>query len=180
MIGSDHEIVLGMNWKKSSDNWDIVVNFGSVAFGLIMKWLETNSEDRDVVVNLSPVALCNAFTDPDNVATLLLFQLKEGVEHTKVELLHESILVQPHLLFEELILQGFLPRVGACSLKALLVLAVVLRHLVIVISPCESLEPISSVPKELIVMMNALLSASKASISHITSAVSPPMFRQKL
>jgi len=40
----------------------------------------TTSEDRDVVVNLGPVALGNTFTDPDNIATLLLLQLEEGVE----------------------------------------------------------------------------------------------------
>jgi len=38
------------------------------------------SEDRDVVVNLGPVALCNTFTDPDDVSALLLLQLEEGVE----------------------------------------------------------------------------------------------------
>merc|ERR1719180_770347 len=49
-----------------------------------------------------------------------------------MELLHESILVQPHLL-----------------LKELLVLTVVLSHLphlIIVISPCKSLKPIRSQP----------------------------------
>jgi len=47
-----------------------------------LKWkrIQTNSEDRDIVVNLSPVALGNAFADPDNVAALLLLQLEEGVE----------------------------------------------------------------------------------------------------
>ena len=43
------------------------------------------------------MALRNALADPDDVATLLLLQLEEGVEDSKVELLHESILVQPHL-----------------------------------------------------------------------------------
>ena len=120
MIWSDHEIC-----------------WGGIDIG--------TSEDGDVVVNLGPVALRNALADPDDVATLLLLQLEEGVEDSKVELLHESILVQPHLnhlvsdlgkqsnntdlLLEEFILQGFLPRVSACSLKALLVLAVVFRHL---------------------------------------------------
>merc|ERR1719234_811558 len=97
-----------------------------------MRWgLNQNDtlKDRDVVVNLSPVALCNAFTDPNDVATFLLLQLEEGVEDPKVELLHERILVQPHLLFKEFILQGFLPRVGTSSLKALLVLSVVLGQL---------------------------------------------------
>ena len=108
------------------------------------------------------MALGNAFTDPDDVSALLLLQLEEGVEHSKVELLHEGILVQPHLkhfdllvdtglskikhscweirqdktvhsttdlLLKEFILQGLFPRVGASSLKALLVLTVVLSHL---------------------------------------------------
>ena len=57
----------------------------------------SNSEDGDVVVNLCPVALSHTLADPDDVAALLLFQLEEGVEHAKVELLHEGILVQPHL-----------------------------------------------------------------------------------
>ena len=39
---------------------------------------------------------------------------------------------------------------------------------------------VSSVPNEFIVMIKALLSASNAKISHITSCVSPPMFLQKL
>ena len=67
-----------------------------------------------------------------------------------------------HLLLKEFVLQGFLSRVGAGALEALLVLAVVLRHLphlekwnfefsgssvahtnlVIVISPGKSLEAI--------------------------------------
>ena len=38
--------------------------------------------------------LSHALSDPDDVATLLLLQLQERVEHTKVELLHERIDVQ--------------------------------------------------------------------------------------
>ena len=57
----------------------------------------SNSEDWDVVVNLCPVALSHTLADPDDVATLLLFELEEGVEHSEVELLHEGVLVQPHL-----------------------------------------------------------------------------------
>ena len=57
----------------------------------------SNSEDGDVVVNLCPVALSHTLADPDDVPALLLFQLEEGVEHTEVELLHEGVLVQPHL-----------------------------------------------------------------------------------
>ena len=57
----------------------------------------SNSEDGYVVVNLCSVALSHTLADPDDVATLLLLQLEEGVEHTEVELLHEGVLVQPHL-----------------------------------------------------------------------------------
>lgn len=57
----------------------------------------SNSKDGDVVVDLCPVTLSHTLADPDDVAALLLFQLEEGVEHTEVELLHEGILVQPHL-----------------------------------------------------------------------------------
>ena len=57
----------------------------------------SNSEDGDVVVNLCPVALSHTLADPDDVSALLLFQLEEGVEDTEVELLHEGVLVQPHL-----------------------------------------------------------------------------------
>ena len=56
-----------------------------------------HSEDGDVVVDLGSVALGDALADPDDVAALLLLQLEEGVEDAKVELLHEGILVQPHL-----------------------------------------------------------------------------------
>merc|ERR1719382_2009853 len=105
----------------------------------------SNSEDWDVVVNLCPVALSHTLADPDDVPALLLLQLEEGVEHTEVELLHEGVLVQPHLLLKELVLEGLLARVGAGALEALLVLAVVLGHLphlVIVISPGKSLEAV--------------------------------------
>ena len=57
----------------------------------------SNSEDGDIVVNLCPVALSHTLADPDDVAALLLLQLEEGVEDAKVELLHEGILIQPHL-----------------------------------------------------------------------------------
>ena len=57
----------------------------------------SDSEDGDVVVNLCPVALSHTLADPDDVPALLLLQLEEGVEHTEVELLHEGVLVQPHL-----------------------------------------------------------------------------------
>lgn len=57
-------------------------------------------EDGDVVVNLGAVALGDAFGNPHNVATLLLLELHEGVEDTKVELVEEGQLVQFHLRTE--------------------------------------------------------------------------------
>ena len=57
----------------------------------------SNSKDGDVVVDLCPVALSHTLADPDDVPALLFLQLEEGVEHTEVELLHEGVLVQPHL-----------------------------------------------------------------------------------
>merc|ERR1719282_1470855 len=50
-----------------------------------------------------------------------------------------------HLVFKELVLQSFLPWVGPCTFEALLVLTVIfgnLSNLIIVISPCKSLESI--------------------------------------
>lgn len=47
-------------------------------------------EDRDVVVNLGPVALGNALGNPHNVATLLLLELHKGIENTKVELVQKG------------------------------------------------------------------------------------------
>ena len=75
----------------------------SICF-LIMKCaredeLKIRSEDGDIVVNLGSVALGDTLADPDDVTALLLFQLEERVEDAKVELLHEGILVQPHLKY---------------------------------------------------------------------------------
>ena len=49
------------------------------------------------------MALRDTLADPDYVAALLLLQLEEGVEDPKVELLHEGILVQPHLKYKVLV-----------------------------------------------------------------------------
>jgi hypothetical protein len=57
-------------------------------------------EDRDVVVNLSTVALGDALSNPHNVATLLLLEFHKGIEDTKVELVQEGQLVQFHLWTE--------------------------------------------------------------------------------
>ena len=59
----------------------------------------------------------------------LFLQLEEGVEDAEVELLHEGVDVEPDLVLEELVLQGLFAWVSAGTLEALLVLAVVLRHL---------------------------------------------------
>lgn len=58
-------------------------------------------EDRDVVVNLGPVALGDALGNPHNVATLLLLELHKGIENTKVELVQKGQLVQFHLQTQE-------------------------------------------------------------------------------
>ena len=59
----------------------------------------------------------------------LLLQLEERVENPEVELLHEGVDVEPHLVLEELVLQRLVPGVDAGTLKAGLVLAVELGHL---------------------------------------------------
>ena len=71
----------------------------SICFLIKEVEFKRRSEDGDIVVNLGSVALSNALADPDDVAALLLLQLEEGVEDAKVELLHEGILVQPHLKY---------------------------------------------------------------------------------
>lgn len=55
------------------------------------------SEDRNVIVNLCSMFLSNTFRDPDNVTAFLLLQFKVRIEHTKMELLEESMDVQPNL-----------------------------------------------------------------------------------
>jgi len=95
------------------------------------------------------VSLSDALRDPNDVATLLLLELEERVEDAVVELLHERVDVQLHLIFKELVLEGLLPRVGAGALEALLVLAVVfghLTHLVVVIGSGQGLEAVGVQP----------------------------------
>jgi len=55
------------------------------------------SENRNVAVNLSTMSLRNALSNPDDVAILLLFQLDERIENSKMKLVHECILHQLHL-----------------------------------------------------------------------------------
>lgn len=59
---------------------------------LVFAW-----EDGDVVMYLGLLPLCDAFSDPNDVAILLLLQFDVGVEDPKVELLQESKSVQLHL-----------------------------------------------------------------------------------
>lgn len=70
-------------------------------------------EDRDVVVNLGPVALGDALGNPHNVATLLLLELHKGIENTKVELVQKGQLVQFHLQTQEgVVCKGLGPESG--------------------------------------------------------------------
>jgi len=93
----------------------------------------TDLKDGDVVIDLGAVFLRNALRDPDNVPALLLLQLQVGVEHAAVELLHERVHVQLHLVLEELVLQGFLARVVARPFEQTAVLSIELRDLLNVI-----------------------------------------------
>ena len=58
-------------------------------------------EDRDVVINLGPMALGDALGNPHDVATFLLLELHKGIENTKVELVQKGQLVQFHLQTQE-------------------------------------------------------------------------------
>jgi len=102
-------------------------------------------QDWDIVVDLGPMTLRDTLGDPDHVATLLLLQLQQRVEHPVVELLQERVDVQLHLVLEELVLEGLLAGVGAGPLEALLVLAVVfcnLSHLVVIVGSSQRLESV--------------------------------------
>jgi len=61
-------------------------------------------KNGDVVINLGLVVLGDTLGYPDDVATLLLLQLEEGVEDAEVELLHECVHVKLHLVLKELVL----------------------------------------------------------------------------
>ena len=54
-------------------------------------------EDRNVAVDLGPMSLCDTLGYPDDIPTLLFFELHEGIKYTQIELLHEGILHQVHL-----------------------------------------------------------------------------------
>ena len=54
-------------------------------------------KNRDVVVNLGAMALCNAFGNPHHIPDFLLLQFHIRIKHTKVTLLHEGELVQVDL-----------------------------------------------------------------------------------
>ena len=55
------------------------------------------SENRNVVINLGSVSLCNTLGDPDNITTFLLLQTNVRVENTKMKLLHERLDIDLHL-----------------------------------------------------------------------------------
>lgn len=73
--------------------------------------------DGDVVVNLGSVLLGDALCNPHNVATFLFLEAEVGIEHSKVELVEESIDIEPHLVLKELVLEGLLSGVVAGALK---------------------------------------------------------------
>ena len=63
------------------------------------------------------------------VCTDLFLQFQERVEDSEVELLHEGVDVESHLILKELVLQRLLPGVGASALETLFVLSVVFSNL---------------------------------------------------
>ena len=75
----------------------------------------------DIIIYFGLVMLRNALGDPDNVPALLFFQLQEGIEYTKMELLHKCVSVQVDFVLEKLVFQCFFARVGARAFKALFV-----------------------------------------------------------
>ena len=54
-------------------------------------------EYGNVAVNLCSVPLGHTLSNPQDVAIFLLFQANVSIEHTKLELLHESFLHQLNL-----------------------------------------------------------------------------------
>ena len=93
----------------------------------------------DIIIYFGLVMLRNALGDPDNVPALLFFQLQEGIEYTKMELLHKCVSVQVDFVLEKLVFQGSFAWVSSCSFKAHLVIWIVFSdasNLVIVI--CSS------------------------------------------
>lgn len=84
--------------------------------------------------------LRDALRDPDNVTAFLLLQLHIGIECTEVELLHVSVNVQAHLVFEELVFQRFVLFSLPLTFEERTVLSVVVCHvsnLFKIISPCK-------------------------------------------
>lgn len=57
-------------------------------------WIATFLEDWNIVVDFGAMLLSNTFRYPDNVTTLLFFQLEICIKYTEVELLNECIHVQ--------------------------------------------------------------------------------------
>lgn len=97
-------------------------------------------EYGDVVVDFGAMLLGDALGDPDNVAALLLLELKVRIEDTEVELLQEGEHVQFHLVLEELVLECLVSRIVAGSIEECCVLSVILGdslHLLVVIGTCQ-------------------------------------------
>lgn len=53
----------------------------------------------NIAVNLRSMALCHTFCNPDDVANFLLLEFDIGIEHSKLELMHEGVLHQFYLQY---------------------------------------------------------------------------------
>lgn len=55
-------------------------------------------KDWNIIVNFCTMFLSNTFSDPNNIATLLLFEFQVTVENSKMKLLKKSVNIQTNLL----------------------------------------------------------------------------------
>ena len=102
-------------------------------------------KDWNVIVNFGAMFLRNAFCNPHNIATFLLFQFQIRVKDSKMKLLHKSIDVQFDLILEEFVFQSLFARIGTGALKTLLVVLVVFGHaanLFVIICACQGFETV--------------------------------------
>lgn len=98
-----------------------------------------------VVVDLGAMLLGDALGNPDNVAALLLLELKVRIEDTKVELLQEREHVQLDLVLEELVLQRLVARIVAGTIEQRRILGIILGdglHLFVVVGARQCGQPI--------------------------------------
>ena len=72
-----------------------------------------------IVVNLGFIPLCNTFSNPHDVTTLLLLQLNKCVEDAEVKLSLERERIQFHFVFEESIFQGLFSGIISSTLEQL-------------------------------------------------------------